>query len=120
LSNTVIQSFVYIWRILWRYISDAKKQWLKVPQVYKLQPKLGTILNSLPYGNSTAAQLRDIYENTTAVLPYLSANLAGSCHRKVLVSRYDRKLLVWKMENGVSLLVLKYPPLRIILARLGR
>ncbi len=36
LSNTVIQSFVCIWRILWRYVCDAKKQWFRVPQVYKL------------------------------------------------------------------------------------
>jgi hypothetical protein len=97
LSNMVIQSFVCIWRILWRYVCDAKKQWLRVPQVCKLQPKLGTILSSLPYENCTIAQLGDIYENTTAVLLYLSADLAGSCRRKVLVSRYDRKLLVRKM-----------------------
>jgi hypothetical protein len=63
LSNMVIQSFVYIWRILWRYVCDAKKQWLRVPQVCNLQPKPGTILSSLPCGNCTAAQLGDIYEN---------------------------------------------------------
>ncbi len=43
---------------------------------------------------SVNIELGDIYENTTAVLPHLSADLAGSCHRKVLVSKYDRKLLV--------------------------
>jgi hypothetical protein len=31
------------------------------------------------------------------VFPYLSTDLVGSCHRKVLVSRYDRKVLVRKM-----------------------
>ncbi len=97
LSNTVIQSFVCIWWILWRYVCDAKKQWPRVPQVCKLQPKLSTILSSLPYGNCTDAQLEDIYKNTTAMLPHLSTDLVGSCHCKVLVSKYDRKLLVKKM-----------------------
>ncbi len=51
------------------------------------------------------------------MLPHLSADLAGSYHCKVSVSRYDRMLLARKM---VSLLILKYPSLRVILARLGR